>query len=349
MTTAEIRDLKPVPAPTSVGQATVVEQARAVAEVQAAVVVAQQVPRHTDRAITDMRDSCSRFGLASRAFYTVPNRGHGPSVHLARELARIWGNIQYGVHELRRDDEAGESEVQAFAWDLQTNTRSTRTFVVPHARMKGKERVALTDLGDIYLSNQNVGARAVRECIFTVLPMWFTEEAQDMCRATLEHGDGQPLAERIANMVAAFDALGVTVAQLERKVGRKRSTWTGGTVATLTISYTSITRDGISPDEEFGSAPVTAEEITAQIGASTPSPTPSSTDGDDRERITDAQLKKLHACLGDLGITAREDRLAWLSKEMGKPITSSSELTKVDARTVIDVLEHLTSGVPDPS
>ena len=59
----------------------------------------------------------------------------GPSVHLARELARIWGNMDYGVHELSRDDARGMSEIRAYAWDQQTNMRSSRTFQVPHARM----------------------------------------------------------------------------------------------------------------------------------------------------------------------------------------------------------------------
>jgi hypothetical protein len=268
VTPLEPRADRPAPAPDRIGQATAVEQARAVAEVQAAVVVAQSVPRDVTRAIGEMRDSCGRLGLANRAFYAVRNRGNGPSVHLARELARIWGNIQYGVHELRRDDDAGESEVQAFAWDVQTNTRSTRTFVVPHARMKEGKRQKLTDLGDIYLSNQNVGARAVRECIFTLLPPWFTEEAQDLCRKTLEHGEGVPLLDRIANMVKAFEELGVTVAQLERKTGAKRGTWTAGTVAEMAIAYQSITRDGLAPEEVLGDErPVTAAEITGAAPA----------------------------------------------------------------------------------
>ena len=264
---ASIESAPTAAVPDRIGQATAVEQARAVAEVQAAVVVAQNVPRDLTRAIAEMRDSCGRMGLATRAFYSVPNRGSGASVHLARELARIWGNVQYGVHELRRDDLAGQSEIQAFAWDVQTNTRSTRTFIVPHERMKkvnGKQtREKLIDLGDIYLSNQNVGARAVRECIFTVLPPWFTEEAQDLCRATLENGEGTPLPERISRMVQGFAKLGVTVAQLEKKAGRKRGSWDGGTVADLTVSYTSITRDGLSVEDEFGDRPVTASEITA--------------------------------------------------------------------------------------
>lgn len=246
-----------------IGQATAVEQARAVAEVQSAVIVAQNVPRDVSRARGEMADACGRMALAQRAFYRVPNRGNGPSVHLARELARIWGNIQYGVHELRRDDAAGESEVQAFAWDVQTNTRSTRTFVVPHARMKGGKRQPLVDLGDIYLSNQNVGARAVRECIFTVLPTEFTEAAQDECRRTLEHGEGKPLDERISDMVTVFADLGVKQQQIEKRLERKRGQWTAGDVASMLIVYKSIQRSETTADEEFETGGVTASEITA--------------------------------------------------------------------------------------
>jgi hypothetical protein len=250
--------------PANISQATAVEQSRAVAEVQAAVVVAQQIPRDMDRALGDMRDSCGRTALANRAFYSVPNRGAGPSVHLARELARTWGNIQYGVHELRRDDTAGESEIQAFAWDLQTNTRSTRTFVVPHARMKGRARQALTDLGDVYLNNQNIGARAVRECIFTVLPAWFTEEAQDTCKRTLEHGDGEPLEQRLTKMTDAFKGIGITVKQLEDRLERKRGTWTASDVARMGVVFRSIQSGDADKDEEFPPVRVAAEDITAR-------------------------------------------------------------------------------------
>jgi hypothetical protein len=254
-------DRAPIAQASFVGQATAIEQARAIAEVQAAVIVAQQCPRDMLRARGEMQEACKRLSLANRAFYRVPNRGNGPSVHLARELARIWGNVQYGVHELRRDDEAGESEVQAFAWDLQANVRSTRTFVVPHARMKGRAREKLVDLGDIYLSNQNVGARAVRECIFSVLPTEFTEEAQDLCRATLEHGEGEPLDDRVAKMVKAFDDLGVKVAQIESKLGRKRGQWTAGDVATMLVTFKSVTRDGLSIDDEFPVERLTAASL----------------------------------------------------------------------------------------
>ncbi|MGB3483988.1 MAG: hypothetical protein WBB07_17450 [Mycobacterium sp.] len=251
--------------PASIGQQTAVEQSRAIAEVQAAVVVAQQIPRDIQRAVAEMQESCSRLAMAKQAFYQVPNRGNGPSVHLLRELARIWGNVQHGTHELARDDDKGESEIQAFAWDVQTNTRTSRTFVVPHERMKGKGRQQLTDLGDIQNNNNNVGARAVRECISNVLPRWFTEEAQNRCHATLEHGEGKPLAQRVTEMLGAFKGIGITESQIETKLAKKRGQWDAGDIAQLGIAYTSITRDGYDKDEMFPpvNAGVSADDIAA--------------------------------------------------------------------------------------
>jgi hypothetical protein len=257
-----------------VTQSTMVEQSRAVAEVQAAVTVAQACPRDQGQAWEDMRQACARSALAERAFYQVPNRGSGPSVHLARELARIWGNLDYGVHELSRDDEAGRSEVRAYAWDQQTNVRSSRTFQVPHARMKNRSRQVLTDLGDIYLNNQNVGARAVRESIFTVLPADFVAEALDRCRATLREGDGKPLVDRVASAVGLFAAEhGVTEQQLVTHIGRPRGQWTAGNLADLIVVHGAIRRGEVKAEDVFPSG-VTVAEITAQAAAITAAPLP---------------------------------------------------------------------------
>lgn len=248
-------------------QGTVIEQSRAVAEVAAAVRVAQDNPRDESRAYADMQRACQSLALASRAFYSVPNRGNGPSVHLARSLARIYRNLDYGVRELARDDDAGTSEIQAFAWDQENNVRSTRTFIVPHVRMVKKQRSALTDVSDIYLNNQNIGARAVRECIFTVLPAEFVEDAQNLCRDTLNNGGGVPLPKRITDMLGAFEAQGVVVDQLEEKIGRPRAKWTAQDVADMGILFGSIQRGEVAKDEAFPAKRVTAAEIT---GGTTP-------------------------------------------------------------------------------
>lgn len=254
---------RPTMAAATVTQTTAVEQARAIAEVQAAVTVAQAIPRDVRRATEEMRDACGRLALASRAFYSVPNRGNGPSVHLARELARIWGNLDYSVRELRRDDDAHQSEVLATAWDQQTNVRSSRSFQVPHEKMSGGHRKKIVDLDDIYRNNQNVGAKAVREAIFSVLPRWLVEDAQELCRATLNSGEGKPVEQRIAEAVQAFDGIGVNLARLEAKVGKARGQWSPADVAQLGIDYTSVTRDGVDAASLFPERLVTADELTA--------------------------------------------------------------------------------------
>lgn len=241
---------------TAISQATAVEQSRAIADVQAAVTVAQNCPRDMNEAEREMEYVCGRLDMAEQAFYQVTNRGSGPSVHLMRELIRIWGNCEYGVKELSRNDDKGESEVLATCWDMQKNTRSNRSFIVPHQKMKGGARTQLVDLNDIYLNNQNIGARAVRECIQTILPRWFTERAQEICRHTLEHGEGEPIQDRINTMVAWFrDKIGVTERQLETRIGRKRGAWTAADVAQMKIAGKSIVAGEASRDELFPPAP----------------------------------------------------------------------------------------------
>lgn len=255
-----------LPTPGHLGQATAIEQSRAVAEVQAAVVAAKQMPRDIDRALADMRRSCAQRALAERAFYNFPRAGQavtGPSISLARDLARCWGNIQYGVAELRRDDVAGISEMQAFAWDVETNTRSAQIFIVPHKKDTRGGAKAITDLRDIYENNANQGARRVREAIFAVLPTWFTEEAQELCRQTLSAGSPEEVAQRAATAVAQYARAGITVEQLEARVGRPRAQWTAEDVAELGVLFNSLSRREISRDEVFPPEKVTADEIGA--------------------------------------------------------------------------------------
>lgn len=248
-----------------ISQATAIEQSRAVAEVQAAVVVAQQCPRSLHLAVEAMRESCRQKGLADRAFYKFPRAGGsvtGPSIHLARELARCWGNLDYGIRELRRDDIGKYSEMQAWAWDVQTNTRSTNAFVAPHKRDKKGGPEILTDLRDVYESNANQGARRLREAIFAILPTWFTEEAKELCMATLSDGGGKSLAAQIADAVKAFDALGVKADRLEAKVGSPRADWTPQDIALLKVSIASIRQGTVSADEEFPAVRLTAADVT---------------------------------------------------------------------------------------
>jgi hypothetical protein len=260
-------------APQRIGQGTAVEQSRAAAEVQAAVVVAQQCPRSIQNAIAEMRASCQQMTLAERAFYRYPKGGQtitGASVHLARELARCWGNLQYGLVEMRRDDEYGQSEMQAFAWDVQTNSRNSSTFIVPHRRDTKDGPKQVTDMRDIYELNTNNGSRRVREAIFAILPPWFVEEAKDLCNATLRNGGGKPLNVRVADAIKAFEGLGVTVDRIENRFERASDKWTEHDVAQLLVIFKSIQRGEVTVEDEFPAPRVSAGEL---IGGANKTPT----------------------------------------------------------------------------
>jgi hypothetical protein len=252
--------------PDRVGQGTAIEQSRAAAEVYASVLAAKQAPRDEQRAAEQMAAACNMTQLAERAFFRF-NRGDGQvtgaTVQLARELARCWGNIQYGVSELRRDDEHGQSEMQAFAWDMESNARASAVFIVPHIRDTKKGPKQLSDMRDIYENNANNGARRVREAIFSVLPLWFVEDAKDRCQKTLRDGGGKPLAQRKSEAIEAFGKLGVTRAQLEAKLGRASNEWLDLDLASLTVIYKSVNRGDVTVGDEFPTAPVTGDEITA--------------------------------------------------------------------------------------
>lgn len=263
---ARIQHLPPVAQAERVSQTTTIEQSRAVAEVQAAVIVAQQRPRDEAAALIRVKTACGQMAVAERAFYRFPRSDKtvtGESIHLARELARCWTNLDYGIRELSRDASRAESEMLATAWDLEANTRVTNTFIAPWRRDRKEGPKALVELRDIYENNANLGARRLRECLFAVLPPYVIEVAKVACQETLK-GDGKiPLAQRIADVITAFGNMGVVVSQLEAKLDRKSRHWTDLDVVQLGVIGRSISRGEVTKDEEFPPARVTGAEILA--------------------------------------------------------------------------------------
>ncbi len=333
-----------------------VEQARAVAQVAAQVQVAQRFPRDMDRVRAELADACGSYELAAVAFWALPNRGQGLSVHLARELAVIWGNVDYGVHELRRDDEQGMSEVQAFCWDMQRNSRATRTFQVPHQIMApspGNKRVKIrqpiVDLQDVYRNNQNAGARAMRECVFSTLPRWLVDGAERLLRETKRRGPGEPLEARVATALAWAARVRVTRPQLEQRIGRPVAAWTHEDVSDLEVIASSIGRGETTVAEQFDPAEqrVTADELgdpDADGGDSPPAPAePSQVTEpvpDDRP-ATQRAIGALIGRLRDHDVETDADQHAWLSRELGREVTTRTSLTRGEVTRVMQVLDVL--------
>lgn len=341
-------ELRPVALAPRIGQSTAVEQSRAVAEVQAAVIVAQQCPRSVPAAIEAMEEACRQRELAEQAFFRFPRAGEtveGPTVHLARELARCWGNVQYGIRELARDDVHGQSEMQAWAWDVQTNTRSSSDFIVPHKRDTKKGVKDLTDMRDIYENNANNGARRVREAIFTVLPVWFRAKAEKLCRETIENGGGIPLAQRIADAVRAFERYRVSPARLAAKFGyAKVDELRAADVAQLGVIYSSLQQGTVTVEDEFPeeAARITAADLAAPAPAVTQAPAP----GAAPRRASKGQVGLIRAAFarvypGEETPAERLQRLAETTALAGRQdlIGGTADLTPDEAARVIRALD----------
>lgn len=272
MSSKEMALLDAVGRPDRIGQGTAIEQSRAIAEVYAAVALAQQFPRDETYARRSMENSCRQMFVADKAFYRVPRGGQmatGETISLAKELARCWGHIHYGVFELRRDDLEHQSEMQAWAWDVQTGTRSAHGFIVPHLRDKkdknGKAApVELTTNQEIYENNANNGSKRLRESILSVLPKWFLERAKELCRETSEAGDGTPLADRIDRCITGFGQIGISEKQLVKKLELQRVQWTGHEVSLLGTIFTSIRNGETRKEDEFESDIITTKDIVGE-------------------------------------------------------------------------------------
>lgn len=247
----------------NINQGTVaIEASRAIAEAQGKLVIAKRFPRDEVQAYNRVAQACQRKGIAEKAFYSY-NRGggtvSGPTIRFAEELARCWGNIDYGIKELSQDE--GKSEMQAYAWDLETNAQSVQNFTNPHIREVGGKAKILTSQRDIYEINANMGARRLRSRILAILPTDLVDMAINECKKTLAGNNDEPLIDRVKKMVVAFAKIGVTQEQIEIRLGRKVDTMTIDDFTDYIGIYNAI-KQGESKIAEWFEAEKVASDLT---------------------------------------------------------------------------------------
>lgn len=249
-----------------INQGTVaIEASRAIAEAQGKLVIAKRFPRDEVEAYAKAMEACQRPTMAAKAFYSFPRGGQtveGPTIRFAEELARCWGNIDYGIKELSQDD--GKSEMQAYAWDLETNAQSVQNFTNPHKREQGKKMVNLTSQRDIYENNANMATRRLRSRILAILPSWFVEDAIEECKKTLAGRNDTPLIDRVKKMVVAFAKIGVTQEQIEKRLKKKIDTMNADDFVEYTGIYNAIKQGESKIAEWFESDPI-ASDLTNEL------------------------------------------------------------------------------------
>ena len=204
-----------------INQGTVaVESSRAIAEAQGKLIMAKRFPRIYTEAYAKAIEACQRKSFAEKAFFSYPRAGQtvtGVTIRFAEEMARCYGNLDYGIKEMSHEE--GKSEMQAYCWDLETNTISSQNFTVEHIREANGRSTKLTSQRDIYERTANDGARRLRSRILAILPPDLVEDCINECKKTLAGKNDIPLIDKVKNMVTAFAKMGVTKEMLEKRLG----------------------------------------------------------------------------------------------------------------------------------
>ncbi len=261
-------DQNPFHAPiASEGAQVPIEQHRAVQEVQAAMIIAKKFPRDQHAAYSRIMAACERSKLAEAASYDYPKGKTmvtGPTIRLAEVMAQNWGNLDFGIKELSQDGSG--SEVQAYAWDMETNVRQSKTFIVPHKMKAHGSFKTLSDPRDIYEHVANMGARRLRACILGVIPGDIVDAAVIKCEETLTKGDGKPVEDRVRDMLARFKDLEISQELIEQRLQHKTTAIVRSQLVELGKIYNSI-KDGMSKRSDWFDVPKSQQAETSDLTA----------------------------------------------------------------------------------
>ena len=249
-------------------------------EIQSAIVAAKRFPRNEQAAFVRAVNSFTRLTMAEGATYNFPRGGktvEGPSVDCARELARVWGNIRYGLRVVSQSSE--RMHIKAYALDLETNTYveaedEFSKLIQRKDKYSGETRWIQPDERDLRELMNRRGAIAIRNCILQVLPSDLVDDVLKTAKHTLQRDASSALEKNrddiVKQLVVMFDRQGVSVSMLEAYLGHKLDVVTADEVAALKQILQSI-RDGVAKRDEYFKFETTSaaepQSVTAAIKA----------------------------------------------------------------------------------
>ena len=214
--------------------------AAATRQVEVMVTLAKRFPRNEDAAWQRLSRALRRPSLAEKAEFSlprgkkqvdgkwVPNTVSGPSVHLAREMLKCWGNMMAGYSVVA--DDAESVTIRGVCWELETNAYLFQDAVVPKLVQKriygedGKyQRTAWTtaNADEIREKTANIGARLERNCILHSIARDRVDDAVELARKTLTQGVKADPDKARKGIIVGFGELGISVEQLEEYLGHR--------------------------------------------------------------------------------------------------------------------------------
>lgn len=196
-----------------------IEMQRATAMVFASFQRAIQFPRDEQERADRILKLCENVGFASEALYKVPRGGQtaeGFGIKAAKEFARIWGNVDCGY--INHGRYGSESQMESFAFDLETNFRFSTRYTVDHRRSADGDVVR--DPIGVSEIEKSKSSREVRNCMLSVIPYYVLEAAEKLCKRTI-HSTVDDIPKAFQACVKSFAEAGITETSLWRFINRK--------------------------------------------------------------------------------------------------------------------------------
>ncbi len=226
----------------------VYQQDRASIDIQISTAKAypRNIRRATDNALAIVTMDAN---IAQTCNYAVPRGGKkisGPSVHLAKILAQVWGNMRIDAKVVDIDKTRVTSE--SICWDLESNlaikTQIKRSIV-------GKTGRFSEDM--ITVTGNAANSIALRNAILSVIPKGIVDKIYNAAKQTIT-GDISDKNKLISKRVEVFnglrDAFGITDKEILSSIGKAAIDFVDGDdIITLTGIGQAI-RDGDTTIEQ---------------------------------------------------------------------------------------------------
>lgn len=208
------------------------------ARIQSAYVMALQRPRNEDQARHHILQACKRPDFAARVEYAKPvgnTKIKGPSIRLAEEILRSWGNIL--VETTTVYDDKSVRRIQVTCLDLETNSSFGKQIQVtktverakagPDREVVGErlnsrgEKVFIVVATEDELATKEAAmiSKIVRNEGLRLIPSDIVDEALKTARDTLANRDSQDPEAGKKRILDAFAGLGIQPKHLEEHLG----------------------------------------------------------------------------------------------------------------------------------
>lgn len=193
------------------------------------------------------------------AQYSFPRGGSnvkGPSINLAKELARLWGNIKSGVRMVSNTDD--QIHLRGYARDLETNALAEvddifKPLIQRKNRMTGKPEWVTPDERDLRELVNRRGAIVWRNAILSIMPPDLVDMACAFAEQTLRRGakkDIETGGGSTRSLVNAFAKFNVNLTQIEAKLGHPVTEASPEELADLRTVYAAL-RDGVVSASDY--------------------------------------------------------------------------------------------------